>query len=300
MNISRLIEHLNRIKSPFWFRQAFRMETILLNLFYSRCTRPEAGVSPDGEIVVSMTSHRDRIRYAYIAVTTILRQTVKPKAVVLYLAEEEFPNREKDLPRSLASLAGYGLQFRFCDNLYPHKKYYYAFSDYPESPVVTVDDDVFYPENLLESLISMAQEYPGYVCCHWARMITVENGDIAPYRHWQEVKNGAVSSVRLVPIGCCGVLYPPHALGEQTFDQAKLKTLSLMTDDLWLKWNELLSGTGCVCGGRYRQFFPLVLGVQRYALNRRNVLNGANDDCVRRLNEAFPEVRERILEGDDT
>ena len=49
-------------------------------------------------IVVTMTSWKKRIDYVSISILSLLKQTVKPRSIELNLSEEEFPNKENDLP----------------------------------------------------------------------------------------------------------------------------------------------------------------------------------------------------------
>ena len=49
-----------------------------------------------------------------------------------------------------------GLTIRFCEDLKAHKKYYYAFKEYPDDIVITVDDDVIYPQEYNQGSIGSA------------------------------------------------------------------------------------------------------------------------------------------------
>ena len=70
----------------------------------------------DGErIIVSMTSYPGRITNVRKAIYYLLtKQTVKPDEIHLWLAEPEFPNREKDLPEDLNNI------IEVCDNVFLH------------------------------------------------------------------------------------------------------------------------------------------------------------------------------------
>lgn len=49
-------------------------------------------------LIVSLTSFPQRIGEIQYTLYSLLKQTCKPDAVILWLAEDEFPNREKDIP----------------------------------------------------------------------------------------------------------------------------------------------------------------------------------------------------------
>ena len=48
-------------------------------------------------------------------------------------------------------------------DLMSHKKNYYAMIKYPEYAIVTVDDDIIYCKNMLESLYNSYIEHPNVV-----------------------------------------------------------------------------------------------------------------------------------------
>lgn len=68
---------------------------VILNLFYSKCVRPVYGLDSTSNVIISLTSFPQRIDVVYITITTLLKQTFKPGKIMLWLAEEQFPNGEK-------------------------------------------------------------------------------------------------------------------------------------------------------------------------------------------------------------
>ena len=61
------------------------------------------------EVIVSLTSFPARINSVEKTIRTLLTQTLKPDRVILWLAEEQFHNKENDLPRQLLALKNFGL-----------------------------------------------------------------------------------------------------------------------------------------------------------------------------------------------
>lgn len=49
-------------------------------------------------------------------------QSMKPDRVILWLAKDEFENFE--FPESIREFQKVGLEIRYCDNLFGHKRYY--------------------------------------------------------------------------------------------------------------------------------------------------------------------------------
>jgi hypothetical protein len=53
------------------------------------------------KIIVSLTTFPERITIVQETIKSLLTQTVKPDAIVLWLAESQFPNKENELPEEL-------------------------------------------------------------------------------------------------------------------------------------------------------------------------------------------------------
>ena len=64
------------------------------------------------KVIASMTSFPARIEYVHIALKSLMTQSYKPDRIVLWLAEEQFP--EHHLPQQLLTLQDYGLESNWC------------------------------------------------------------------------------------------------------------------------------------------------------------------------------------------
>ena len=237
MKISTLYDFTNKISNPNVSKIFYKINKLLVNILYPKIVKPVNGVDNSSNIIVSLTTYPARINTVWITIMTILHQTVKPKKILLWLAKEQFPNREKELPSKLLELKPYGLKIKFCDNLYPHKKYYYTMLEHPQATIITVDDDVFYPEYLIETLIKTSKKYPNAICCTWTHRIKLDKmGNIKNYVDWEHgITKMDSPELLAMPVGIGGVLYPPNSLYTCVFDKDQIKSLALMTDDLWLK-----------------------------------------------------------------
>ncbi|MCQ2744694.1 MAG: glycosyltransferase family 8 protein, partial [bacterium] len=69
------------------------------------------------QLIVSLTSFPERIDKIDKTINTLLNQTIKPDKLILWLAYEQFPNRENDLPENLLKLKNYGLEIMWCEDL---------------------------------------------------------------------------------------------------------------------------------------------------------------------------------------
>ena len=294
--ITNLYSVLYKSRGKKWSLLIYRMIKLFLNIYYPlHCkfsNEYKYKKKADG-VIVSLTSFPARIGSLWIVIETLLRQTYKPDKIILWLANSQFESLE-ELPIRLRKLMNRGVEIRFCDDIRSHKKYYYTMKNYPEHTVITVDDDTFYPENLVESLIVTSQKYPNTICCNLAHKMTFDNnGNILPYIKWDSGSQGCnTPSDVLVPVGCEGVLYPPGSLNEKIFDKEQIYQLCPLADDLWLKAMATLNGFKAVKVRPDSIPFANLLSAKESSLNSVNVNENKNDEQLKNIIDAYPKLKE--------
>ena len=295
----KILEWMKR-KNIFLYDFVFKILKLFVNIFFpivysvKEIDNNKSKSMPE-KIVLSFTTFPPRIDTVWQTAYTLLNQTVKVDHVILWLAREQFESLDT-LPDSLKRLKKYGLEIKFCDDLRPHKKYYYAMQEYPDAIVITVDDDVYYPSFLVERLYSKHQEFPDAICCNWAHLIKKSNdGKILPYNKWEQGVSGCDDkpSFSLNQVGYEGVLYPPHSLDSRCFDKDLLCKLSLNADDLWLKAMSYLHGTKVVRANDVAYRYFGILKSQKVALNISNCGQNKNDEAIEKITTYFPELEDR-------
>lgn len=296
MNIRRLYETPFHHKNEKVVSLHYKFNKALVNWFYPLIGQCGHGIDKNSDVIVSLTSHPARIDTIHLTVKTLLNQTVKPRSVMLWLAKEQFPMGENELPKKLLALKKNGLEIRFCEDLRPHKKYYYTMKENPECYVITADDDVFYPENLVESLMNTSKVYPDTVICTLGVRITLDDsGDVFSADRWNYIDGGTEPTYAVMPTGIGGVLYPPHVLSEEVFDKDALTKLCLNADDLWLKAMALLNAKKTVkIDGPAKTFFT-ILKTQKSGLYYDNALEDKNSIAWKNIMEAYPECRRLLI-----
>jgi len=239
----------------------------------------------NSKIIVTLTSYPARIRTLYKVLVRIFEQTVKPDKVLLWLAEDQFPQKEKKLPRDLLKLKKMGLDIRWCDDLRPHKKYYYTMQEFPDDIVITIDDDIVYRSDMVEVLMRSYQKNPKAVSALRAhKMLFDDEGSIRPYKEWIMEYPAPLMTPRmdLVATGAGGVLYPPHCMHKELFNKEVIIKSCLHADDMWLKVMQMMAGTPTALADKQ---LPLkyVHGTQESALWRSNVDNDENDEQLQNI-----------------
>ncbi|MGN0470459.1 MAG: glycosyltransferase [Acutalibacteraceae bacterium] len=243
-------------------------------------------LSRTDRVVVSLTSFQPRFKNIHLCLKSLLLQSYKPDRIVVWFGNDV---TEDMLTQEMRELEQYGVEYRFDnkENLMPHKKYYYAMQEEPEAIIITVDDDAVYAKNTIESLMNSHNKFPDAVCARRVHKIKRnDDGKIASYSFWEKEYRGEKRpSFDLIAVGVGGVLYPPHCLYKEAFDKDKIKKLCLRADDIWLKYMEMLNGTKVVWARCFLPHPPSLEGID--SLNEENVLNGKNDECLKKLEETY-------------
>lgn len=213
------------------------------------------------ELVVSFTTYPSRFFCLPKILESMFKQTRKADRIVLYLTNEEVPEGVSALPDSVqALLLQNKFEVRFVEkNLKPHNKYFYAFRDFPEALVVTIDDDLVYPPYLLECLYNSYIKHSDCVIAARTHTISYDfiRGGVLPYRYWiyEDSTHVDTPSHLLFATGVGGVLYPVHLFGNDFLDMNLIEKISMNNDDIYLKMVELVKN------------IPVVLPQEFYGLS---------------------------------
>lgn len=239
------------------------------------------------KIVCSLTSFPARIDQVWIAIESLMHQTVKPDKIILWLSSEQFSDHV--VPDSLQKMTSRGLQIEFCsDDLKAHKKYIYALTRYPNDWIITFDDDLYHERHAIENLLNIKEKFHDTIVTNRAHQIRVSaDGKLQPYKKWDHNIVKEQPSKQNVATGGCGALYQVDLLHLDFSNEEKIKRLSFFADDLWLKIMAHLRGTRVVTNKRYGKD-PIVIGkTQTVKLVTTNVLDGGNDQQLRSLIEHY-------------
>lgn len=208
--------------------------------------RSEPGVSStrccNEELIITLSTFGDRIHGTAITIESIFEQTVKPNRVILNLGRQ-FEGKGK-IPGSLKLLERRGLEIRFTRDIGPYTKLLPTLRDFPNSTIITVDDDIIYDYDMVSNLVNEHLTHPTEVIASRCReMETRGERLLSPFLEWKFAPNGAESSIKLLPEGSRGILYPPHSMDERVFDEKIFLDLCPSTDDFWFKAMGMLKGT---------------------------------------------------------
>lgn len=235
-------------------------------------------------IVVSMTSYPARLRFVPYTVASLLKQTVKPDKIVVWLGEEKEGNR--NLPPVFDELRTIGVEIEYRPDIKTHTKWYYAFREYPDDLIVTVDDDILYGKGIIEKLYAAHLRYPGCTpALRVHRMRFDDEANLLDYNDdwiWEYGNRVGESSIQFFITACGGAMHEPDALCDEVMNLDAIKKYCESEDDFWLTLMTILSGRRIVTAhdGPWNQGVTIPRS-QKTAMWKTNVIQGGSMKMIR-------------------
>ena len=290
---------------------------------------PSPTRSEGEKIIVSLTSFPARINIVVKTIKTLLTQTLKPDAVILWLAPEQFPNGEKDLPQELLDLKQYGLTIDWYKDIRSYKKIIPTLKKYPNAVIITTDDDIYYAPDTIESLYKSYLEHRNEVHAHRCDWLKVLEEDAKTVPHpspllqgegmtevvqtqkkvikWEKTRelyldrHRGVASFHNRLTGYGAVLYPPNCFYKDVCDESLIKELIPTHDDIWLWAMATLNGYKTRLVKGYSESINYVENSQQYGLckiNKKGV-GMSLDEAYEIMLKKYPQLLE-ILENEES
>lgn len=195
------------------------------------------------DVIVSLTSFPARINNLWIVVESLLRQTVRPQKIIIWLSKDQFTSQS--IPLSLQELEPRGVEIRFVDrDIKSHKKYYYVFQEYPTSLILLADDDIIYPSDMLEKLIGlyMSSKHEKRIAhVYGYKMKFNPDGTLMPYNTWGALYSSSEGRNLFFGSGG-GTLLNPADLYKDVTEIENARLLAPLADDVWLNAMARLGG----------------------------------------------------------
>ena len=252
------------------------------------------------QIIVSLTSFPEAIPCAVQAIRSVLKGTLLPDKVVLYLDTQKFP--EGKLPPELEALKTESpiFEVRFDDAVIrSYKKLIPALRDFPNDVIVTIDDDIYYYPDMLSKLVQTQKRLPKAIIAHRVRRINLNK----PYRKWHKYKwfyfifKRIHSSYKNLQTGVGGVLYPPNSLKKEMLDANLFTKIAPTMDDIWFWAAAVANNTPVI---------PVPFGYHKLidikkpneiSLKTINFRSGIdrNAETLNTILEKYPIIKQRVL-----
>lgn len=266
-----------RDSNALWFKTA-------LNLIKVNGPKSVRKHNLPNKLIVSLTSYPARFDQLPLTLLSLIQQTVKPDNILLWIAYED----KSELTSDIRLFEDLGVEICFCEDLKSYKKIIPTLKKYPDSYIVTADDDLYYKKNWLEELLSSWDGNNKTIVAHRAHRVKFNgSGDIKPYREWGwEYKKDNKASDYNFPTCGAGALFPPNIFHEDVLEVNQFQKLAPTADDVWLYWMSRLNGAKIKVANNPQPLVEWPLSKQNN-LWQENILGGKNDEQIEHLIKSY-------------
>lgn len=230
-----------KARGRFYFRwYCIYKEFLVLSSLFNRNPGVSNEKLSDYSVVISLTTYGRRLEDVYMTIESLMCGSVLPNRIVLWL---EDGLKSYALSPQLKKQVKRGLIIRYTKDIRSYKKLIPSLHAFPESIIVTVDDDVFYSTDFLKNLLESYKSDPNYIYANRVHEIMLDSQKYPkPYLQWgweaQEVK----ASPRYMLTGVGGVLYPPNCFPVEVFNESVFMDICRYGDDIWFYSMGLING----------------------------------------------------------
>lgn len=248
------------------------------------------------KLTCTLTSFPDRIDSVQYTIKSLFNQSMKPDRIVLWLADSEF--KDFEFPDSIKQLQKRGLEIRYCDNFFGHKRYYKLIDEQKDDELIVMfDDDIIFPYYMLERLYDKWMEFPDCIICDRGQVLTFENNDVLNPGRWSSISKIGLTkpSYRLLASPGGGCLIPPHALYKDANNTDIISKYALKTGDIWLMFMAVQNNTKIVRTYRYHRTFILSESEQTVQLGKEAIYQGRYIKTFHELVAAYPHAYQNML-----
>jgi hypothetical protein len=192
-------------------------------------------------LIVSLTSYSPRFKFLNRVFAQINNQTLQPDKIVINIDIEE-----KEVFSKYADyLSKYPrLEVNYVEDLGPGKKLIPTLLKYPNSCIITIDDDLKLKKSLFSELWIKHLENPHSIIAtrtHSPR--TLDCGYLAPYKNWMTDLTSSLEEITPLVTAGSGALFPPNSLHPNVTNYEEFKEYCFSTDDIWYWFHALLKGS---------------------------------------------------------
>jgi len=254
---------------------------------------PISGQS-DNKVIVSFTSFPARINNVWQVVECMKRQTYRPAKIILWLSKDQFSSVEC-IPQSLRDREGELFEIRLVEgDIRSHKKYYYVFKEYTGSLVFLIDDDIYYPTDIIEKSMKEYLRGESAVVSNYGFLIKYNNLKILPYKKWQRMVHYSTSPNLFFGSGG-GTLIDTSEIHPICTNIDLAVQLTPIADDIWL--NAVVRFSNLRVSMLKNGFLLPVYNVNNVKLAEQNLWNNQNDLQLHSVIEYFREKEKTEIFG---
>lgn len=252
------------------------------------------------KLIVSLTSYPARINTVYKTINTLMNQSLKADKIILWLATEDFPHKDKELLHRLLTLKNNGLTIKWCDDYKSYKKLIPTLKEYPNDIIVTADDDVYYQSNTLEILYKAYLNNPNNIYVRRSVKLQFVSGDLKgvssrKYNYKPLTEPSYFNQL----MGGSGCLYPPHSLYKDCTNYDVIQNTIPTHDDVFFWAMAILNKTKIQVVGGFNEDLYFVEDTQNVGLihkNKKGNLGVSLEEAYKIMIKKYPQIINNLQE----
>lgn len=250
----------------------------------------------DTILTCTLTTFPDRIDTVQYTIKSLFSQSVKPDRIVLWLASSEFENFQ--FPESINRLQERGLEIRYCDNYFGHKRYYKMIEEQKENEcIIMFDDDILFPYCLIERLYDKWLQFPDCVICERGQVMTFDGDKILNPGRWSSTSDEGIDkpSYKILASPGGGCLFPPKALYKDANNTDMISKYALKTGDIWLMFQTVQNDTKILRTHKLHRTFIQSERVQTVQLGKEAIYLGRYVKTFEDLSLIYPHAYQNMI-----
>ena len=250
----------------------------------------------DTILTCTLTTFPDRIDTVQYTIKSLFNQSVKPDRIVLWLASSEFENFQ--FPESINRLQERGLEIRYCDNYFGHKRYYKMIEEQKENEcIIMFDDDILFPYCLIERLYDKWLQFPDCVICERGQVMTFDGDKILNPGRWSSTSDEGIDkpSYKILASPGGGCLFPHKALYKDANNTDMISKYALKTGDIWLMFQTVQNDTKILRTHKLHRTFIQSERVQTVQLGKEAIYLGRYVKTFEDLSLIYPHAYQNMI-----
>lgn len=250
----------------------------------------------DTILTCTLTTFPDRIDTVQYTIKSLYNQSVKPDRIVLWLASSEFENFQ--FPESINRLQERGLEIRYCDNYFGHKRYYKMIEEQKENEcIIMFDDDILFPYCLIERLYDKWLQFPDCVICERGQVMTFDGDKILNPGRWSSTSDEGIDkpSYKILASPGGGCLFPHKALYKDANNTDMISKYALKTGDIWLMFQTVQNDTKILRTHKLHRTFIQSERVQTVQLGKEAIYLGRYVKTFEDLALIYPHAYQNMI-----
>lgn len=209
---------------------------------------------------------------------------------MLWLSEKNFSI--ETLPVVLKHQMERGLEIRLCKDVRSYTKVVYAFKEFAGYHIISIDDDIVYPFDMIERFVTAYRKNNCRVYFNKGHEMLLDKTKkrMLPYIEWCRAGEAKGESLLYLPLGVYGIFYPDGIMPQEVTNEKVFMDICPMADDVWFKAMTLKEGIECASvdkGGSYMNNFISIELNREKSLARTNVDQGANDWQIQKVFDQY-------------